>query len=146
MRLPTIWRRRALAVALGLGAATCLTSPARAQREVSRASLNGEWTGTLVLDNSQPAVTLVFALTDTSFAGTVYTDGTTVGKMDGGTLAGNRVHFTVGRFDFTGVITGARMKVDLIVYNGTTRTFTVTKAPEMKGDTVSRLPIPQPRR
>ncbi|HEV8233875.1 MAG TPA: hypothetical protein VGP84_04720, partial [Gemmatimonadaceae bacterium] len=121
-------------------------SPARAQREVSRAQLNGEWTGKLVLDNSQPVVTFVFALTDTSFAGTVYNDGTSMGAMEGGTLAGNRVHFTVGQLDFTGVITGARMKVDLIVYNGTTRTFTVTKTPETKPDTGLRLPIPQSRR
>ena len=142
MRLRTIWR----ALAIGMGAVACLASLARAQREVSRAQLNGEWTGTLVLDNSQPVVTFVFALTDTSFAGTVYNDGTSMGAMEGGTLAGNRVHFTVGRFDFTGVITGARMKVDLIVYNGTTRTFTVTKTPETKPDTGSRLPIPQPRR
>ena len=142
MKLRTTWRRDALVLAVGVGAAACLTSPARAQREVSRAQLNGEWTGTLVLDNSRPAVTLVFALTDTSFAGTVYNDGTSMGAMEGGTLAGNRVHFTVGRFDFTGVITGVRMKVDLIVYNGTTRTFTVTKTPETKPDTASRLPIP----
>lgn len=142
MRLRTIWR----AVAIGIGAIACLASPARAQREVSRAQLNGEWTGKLVLDNSQPVVTFVFALTDTSFAGTVYNDGTSMGAMEGGTLAGNRVHFTVGQLDFTGVITGARMKVDLIVYNGTTRTFTVTKTPETKPDTGLRLPIPQSRR
>jgi hypothetical protein len=133
-------------VAIGIGAIACLASPARAQREVSRAQLNGEWTGKLVLDNSQPVVTFVFALTDTSFAGTVYNDGTSMGAMEGGTLAGNRVHFTVGQLDFTGVITGARMKVDLIVYNGTTRTFTVTKTPETKPDTGLRLPIPQSRR
>ena len=138
MRLRIIWRSLAVAV----GAVAFVTSPARAQREVSRAQLNGEWTGKLVLDNSQPAVTLVFALTDTSFAGTVYNDGTSMGAMEGGTLAGNRVHFTVGRFDFSGVITGVRMKVDLIVYNGSTRTFTLTKTPETKPDTASRLPIP----
>ena len=133
-----IWR----ALAVAVGAVAFLTSPARAQRAVSRAQLNGEWTGKLVLDNSQPAVTLVFALTDTSFAGTVYNDGTSMGAMEGGTLAGNRLHFTVGRFDFTGVITGTRMKVDLIVYNGSTRTFTLTKTPEAKPDTASRLTTP----
>ena len=102
---------------------------AGAQQPVTRASLNGEWTGTLVLDNSQPRIAVVFALTDSTFAGKVYADSDLMGEMDEGSLAGNRVHFKVGRLDFTGVITGSRMKVDLIVYNGSTRNFTLVKTP-----------------
>jgi hypothetical protein len=52
-----------------------------------------------------------------------------MGKIEGGSLVGDRVHFKVGRLDFTGVITGSRMKVDLIVYNGSTRTFALVKTP-----------------
>ena len=104
-------------------------SHAVAQPPVTRASLNGEWTGTLVLDNSQPRISLVFALTDSAFAGKVYSDSDLMGEMEDGSLVGNRVHFKLGRLDFTGVITGARMKVDLIVYNGSTRNFTLVKTP-----------------
>lgn len=98
-----------------------------AQQSVSRAALNGEWSGVLVLDNSEPRISLVFALTDSTFEGKVYSDGAVMGPMEGGTLTGNRVHFTLGRLDFTGTVTGVRMKVDLIVYNGTTRSFVVLK-------------------
>ena len=102
---------------------------AEAQQTVTRASLNGEWTGTLVLDNSQPRIALVFTLTDSTFAGKVYSDSDLMGEMADGSLAGNRVHFKVGRLDFTGRITGSRMTVDLIVYNGSTRNFTLVKTP-----------------
>lgn len=100
-----------------------------AQQPISRAALNGEWTGTLVLDNSQPRIAVVFELTDSTFAGKVYSDASLVGDMEDGSLTGNRVHFKVGRLDFTGMITGTRMKVDLIVYNGSTRAFTLVKTP-----------------
>lgn len=99
------------------------------QLPVPRASLNGEWTGTLLLDNSQPRVALVFALSDSTFTGKVYSDATFMGDMEDGSLVGSRVHFKVGRLEFTGDITGSRMKVDLIVYNGSTRTFTLVKTP-----------------
>ncbi|HEY2376079.1 MAG TPA: hypothetical protein VGH98_08905 [Gemmatimonadaceae bacterium] len=99
------------------------------QEPVKRAALNGEWTGTLMLDNSQPRLALVFELTDSTFAGKVYSDATLMGEMEDGSLAGNRVHFKLGRLDFTGVITGSRMHVDLIVYNGSTRTLTLVKTP-----------------
>jgi hypothetical protein len=97
------------------------------QQPVTRAALNGEWTGKLLLDNSEPMVALVFELTDSTFAGRVYSDGTLMGPMEDGSLVGDRVHFKLGRLDFTGVITGSRMKVDLIVYNGSTRTLTLVK-------------------
>src|SRR5436305_5125682 len=114
MRTMIAWRGTALAVT---AMAVLLGTRARAQQAPTRTSLNGEWTGKLVLDNSQPMIAVVFALTDTSFAGKVYADGTVMGDIEGGTLSGSRVHFTVGRFDFTGAVTGTRMKVDLIVYN-----------------------------
>ena len=65
---------------------------AAAQQTVTRASLNGEWTGTLVLDNSQPRIALVFTLTDSTFAGKVYSDSDLMGEMEDGSLTGNRVH------------------------------------------------------
>jgi len=99
------------------------------QQPLSRAALNGEWTGVLVLDNSQPRISLVFALTDSTFEGKVYSDATLMGPMERGSFDGNRIHFTLGRLDFTGVVDGPRMKVDLIVYNGSTRTFVLTKTP-----------------
>jgi hypothetical protein len=101
----------------------------RAQQPLSPTALNGEWTGVLTLDNSQPRIALVFTVTDSSFAGKVYSDATLMGDMEDGSLAGNRVHFKLGRLDFTGVVTGVHMKVDLIVYNGSTRNFTLTKTP-----------------
>ena len=100
-----------------------------AQQPLSASTLNGEWTGVLVLDNSQPRISLVFAITDSTFAGKVYSDASFMGDMEEGSLSGNRVHFKIGRLDFTGVVTGVHMKVDLIVYNGSTRHFTLTKTP-----------------
>ncbi|HZI43482.1 MAG TPA: hypothetical protein VFD67_17320 [Gemmatimonadaceae bacterium] len=117
---------------IALLAFLCLVAPcpsAEAQQTVTRASVNGEWTGTLVLDNSSPRIALVFALTDSTFVGKVYSDSDLMGEMEDGSLMGNRIHFKLGRLDFTGVITGSRMKVDLIVYNGSTRNFTLIKTP-----------------
>ena len=109
---------------------------------VSRKALNGEWTGTLVLDNSSPRLSVVFAITDSAFAGKVYADGGLVGAMEGGSLNGSTVHFKVDRFDFTGVVSGAKMKVALIVYNGTTRNLTLTRVPNYPTDTVQQLSRP----
>lgn len=110
-------------------ACTALSRSLPAQQPVSPTALNGEWTGVLTLDNSQPRLALVFAVTDSTFAGKVYSDGSLMGDMEEGSLSGNRVHFKLGRLDFTGVVTGVRMKIDLIVYNGSTRNFTLTKTP-----------------
>lgn len=118
--------RMALVVA---AAAASLPRALPAQQPVSPTALNGEWTGVLTLDNSQPRLALVFAITDSTFGGKVYSDGSLMGEMEEGSVSGNRVHFKLGRLDFTGVVTGARMKVDLIVYNGSTRNFTLTKTP-----------------
>ena len=104
---------------------------AQAGGTLSPRQLNGEWTGTLVLDNSSPRVALVFQLTDSAFAGKVYTDGQLLGDMRQGSIRGDTVHFQVDRLDFTGVVTGERMKISLIVYNGSTRTLTMTKTPTM---------------
>ena len=123
--------RRFLTFVSACAAITVVTTSARAQETLTHAQLNGEWTGTLALDNSTPRLALVFALTDSTFAGKVFADGTLFGEMEKGTVVGNRVHFKVDRFDFTGVVTGARMKIDLIVYNGSTRTLTVIKTPEL---------------
>src|SRR5690348_6212702 len=90
---------------------------------IPRKALNGEWTGTLVLDNSSPKLSLVFALTDSAFAGKVFLDGDLAGPMEGGSLNGATVHFKVGRFDFTGVVAGPKMTVDLIVFNASTKSL-----------------------
>jgi hypothetical protein len=94
----------------------------------------------LVLDNSNPKLSLVFALTDSAFAGKVFLDGDLVGPMEGGSVKGATVHFKVGRFDFTGVVTGSRMKVDLIVYNGSTKNLTLTRVPDYPTETVPKKP------
>jgi hypothetical protein len=107
------------------------TAMAQVREKLSPTRLNGEWTGTLVLDNSAPRIAVVFQLTDSTFAGKVYTDGQLMGDMQAGSVSGDTVHFNIDRLDFTGVVTGERMKVALIVYNGSTRTFTLTKTPEL---------------
>jgi hypothetical protein len=119
-------RRIALLMFLIAHAAT-----AQVGRTLSPKRLNGEWTGTLALDNSSPRVALVFQLTDSAFAGKVYTDGQLMGDMQGGSVTGDTVHFKIDRLDFTGVVTGERMSVALIVYNGSTRNFSLTKTPEL---------------
>jgi hypothetical protein len=116
-------------------AALLSAGAARAQDALTPKQLNGEWRGTLVLDNSSPQLALEFSVTDSTFAGKVWADGDLMGPMEGGTLDHNRVHFKVGRFDFTGVVTGGRMKVDLIVYNGSTRTFSATKVAAARDST-----------
>jgi len=132
-------RRMVIALMLALAA----TNVARGQRQeppVTRAQLNGEWTGTLALDNSSPRISAVFALSDSAFAGKVYADNDPMGDMEGGSLDGSKVHFKVGRYDFTGTITGSTMRVELIVYNGSTRTFTMRKTPSEPGDSPRRRP------
>ena len=128
----TTTRRTVLLLALMLVARRSAPAQEKAappQHKVTPAQLNGEWAGTLVLDNSSPRVTMVFDVTDSTFAGKVYDDGTLMGPMENGSIAGNRVHFMVDRFDFTCVVTGSRMKIDLIVYNGSTRSFSAVKSP-----------------
>ena len=119
-------------------------APAPAQqRQVSQppqltpGQLDGEWTGTLALDNSTPHLALVFAAKDSTFTGKVYNEGEVMGDMEDGRITGDRVHFKVGRLDFTGVVSGPRMQVDLIVYNGSTRKLRLIKTP----DGASRTPV-----
>ena len=104
-----------------------VASTAGAQRQ----ELKGEWSGTLVLDNSSPQVRLEFEQADSVLTGKVYTDGDLMGAMEKLTVHGDTVHFNVGRLDFTGVVSGNRMSVDLIVYNGTTRHLRLTKVPPL---------------
>jgi len=112
-----------------------LTAGAVGAQTVTRKTLNGEWTGTLKLDNSSPRMELVFALSDSAFAGKVYADGQLFGQMEDGSLRGDTVHFKAGGLDFTGVVKGVRMAVDLIVYNGSTRKLNLTQTPPMTRDT-----------
>jgi hypothetical protein len=125
----------ALAVMFALIFAPSPSPGQAATGTTTRGCLNGEWTGTLVLDNSSPQLSFVFQLSDSAFAGMVSADGSRVGEMDGGTLSANTVHFKVDRYEFTGTVKGASMKIDMVMWNGTTRTFTVTKTRAVQRDT-----------
>ena len=123
--------------------ATSIACAASAQTQtLPPKAVNGEWTGALVLDNSSPQLSLEFSVTDTSFHGMVYADGKEFGAMEAGSLHGNTVHFKANGLDFTGTVTGAKMTVDLIVYNGSTRKLTLTKTPSMGRDPDGRATIP----
>jgi enterochelin esterase family protein len=108
-----------------------IAAASNAQPTPVRGALLGEWTGTLVLDNSSPRLALVFEGGDSSLAGKAYSDGSLVGPMDDLSLKGDTVHFKVDRLDFTGRINGTTMTVDLIVYNGTHRALTLKKTPAL---------------
>jgi hypothetical protein len=116
------------------GIALVAAAPALAQRSVSRADLNGEWSGPIALDAGTQTLAVVFRATDSTLAGTVYSDGVTFGEMESPSLSANTVHFKLDRLDFTGVIDGTTMKVALIVYNGSTRNLTLKKVPSGGGD------------
>ena len=73
------------------------TAPALAQRSVSRADLNGEWSGPIALDAGTQTLALVFRATDSTLAGTIYSDGATFGEMQGLSLMGDTVHFKFDR-------------------------------------------------
>jgi len=107
--------------------AVFVATPALAQRAASRADLAGEWTGPIMLDAGTQHLAFVFRATDSTLAGTVYSDGARFGEMENVTLLSNTVHFKIERLDFTGVIAGSTMRVALIVYNGSTRNLTLTK-------------------
>jgi hypothetical protein len=127
--------------------AAMIATPAIALRSVSRAELNGEWTGPIALDAGTQMLALVFRATDSTLAGTVYSDGDKFGEMDNPSLSGNTVHFKLDRLDFTGVIEATTMKVSLIVYNGSTRHLTLKKTPVAGGDsssTTRKPPAPRP--
>ena len=94
--------------------------------------INGSWTGTLVLDNSSPRIELVIDASDSLVTGKVYSDGVLMGPMEEGSRVGNKIHFKLDRLDFTGVVTGGRMAVDLIVYNGAHRALTLLRTPDLK--------------
>jgi enterochelin esterase family protein len=74
----------------------------------------------------------VFEANDSSLTGKVYSDGDSFGPMEGLSLRGDTVHFTVDRLDFTGRVTGTTMTIDLIVYNGSHRNLTLRKTPELR--------------
>jgi enterochelin esterase family protein len=133
----TEWMRALKAVAVMGALIAALPVHASGQ---ARRLLNGEWTGTLALDNSSPALALVFDVTDSSLSGTVFSDGQRFGTMDSLSLKGDTVHFRVDRLDFTGVVSGTTMRVSLIVYNGSTRNLTLKKTPEVRPPGTARAP------
>jgi hypothetical protein len=109
----------------------CIVSAgaASAQQQVTRADVNGEWKGVLDLEGGRHDLSLVFELTDSAFVGWVYDTGRVFGQMERGTLSGDTVRFYIDQLAFTGVITGPKMTITLIVYNGGTRRFVATKKP-----------------
>ena len=123
--------KRAIVVAVLTALSMTVTAGARSQSPGTHRDLIGEWTGTLVLDNSSPRVSLVFDSTESVLAGKVYSDGDLLGAMADLSFKSDTVHFKVDRLDFTGRISGATMTVDLIVYNGTHRTLTLGKTPAL---------------
>lgn len=124
--------------------AALIATPTLAQRPVSRADLNGEWTGPIALDAGTQMLALVFRATDSTLAGTIYSDGAKFGEMENPSLSGNTVHFKLDRLDFTGVIEATTMNVALIVFNGSTRHLTLKKVPVAGGDS-SSTPRKPPR-
>jgi hypothetical protein len=133
--------RKQTVTVVGLLMATLALLPTRAmsQRAVSRTELSGEWSGSIALDAGTQTVAAVFRVTDTTIAGTVYLDGKSFGDMDQPRLSRDTVHFKVGQLDFTGVIAGSTMKVDLIVFNGSTRRLTLKKIPDARDDRTEYL-------
>ena len=117
--------------------AAMIATQAFAQRSVSRAELDGEWTGPIALDAGTQMLALVFRATDSTLAGAVFSDGAKFGEMENPSLSGNTVHFKLDRLDFSGVIEATTMKVSLIVYNGSTRHLTLKKTPAAAGDSSS---------
>lgn len=91
------------------------------------ADVNGEWVGNLDLEGGTRHLAFMFELTDSSFAGRVYADDQLFGEMEKGRFTGDTVKFFVDKLQFTGVISGSTMKVALIVYNGGTRNFVITR-------------------
>ena len=124
MHMRKTWILLAAIVARSVGAQVPSTPAAVA--------INGTWTGTLVLDNSSPRIELVIEASDSLVTGKVYSDGALMGPVEEGSRAGSKIHFKLDRLDFTGVVTGARMAVDLIVYNGTHRALTLVRTPDTK--------------
>ena len=107
-----------------------LTSAVSLHAQSARRALNGEWTGSLVLDNSRPDIAVVFEANDSTLAGRVYADGKLFGPMEGLSLADSVVHFKANGLDFTARVRGVVMAVDLIVYNGSHRDLKLTKTPD----------------
>ena len=123
-----------MAMAGGVLALSAAAGVVAQQKPVTRADVNGEWTGTLDLEGGSHPLTFVFQVTDSAFAGTIYDNGQGWGPMERGRFVADTVQFYAQTLRFTGVISGTKMKVALIVYNGSTRTFTMTKQPpEKKG-------------
>jgi hypothetical protein len=64
----------------------------------------------------------------------VYDDAQSFGDMERGTFTGDTVKFFIDKLAFTGVIAGDKMKIALIVNNGSTRNFVATKKVDDKKD------------
>jgi hypothetical protein len=121
-------------LALSASAAGAQTQP----HHPTRADLNGEWTGRLELEGGTHDLSLVFQLSDTAFAGVMYDAGRRFGDMESGTFSGDTVKFKIADLVFTGVMTGTTMKIDLIVFNGSTRKFVMTKKTTDRGGLEAR--------
>lgn len=95
-----------------------------------RSALKGEWTGDLALDAGTHALSMEFQAADTALTGILYDGGQKFGTMEQLKLSGDTVSFNVQGLVFTGIVTGRRMNVDIIVFNGNHRKMTVIKRAE----------------
>lgn len=121
----SIFLRRAVGGILVLAGVGGIASAQQTRPTV--ADVNGEWVGNLALEGGTHHLAFVFHTTDSTFAGTVYDDERLFGEMERGSFSRDTVKFFIDKLQFTCVIAGSSMKVALIVYNGSTRNFVMTR-------------------
>lgn len=119
-----------LAVLFLAAAAAFAPAPARAQKSELAARLPGEWDGDLALDAGVHHLAMIFHRADSTVTGYVNDGGQSFGNMDELKVSGDTVRFSVQGLAFTGVVRGATMDIDLIVYNGNHRKFSAVKLDE----------------
>jgi hypothetical protein len=121
---------------LAPGLLLALSVQAQDAPRARRVNLNGEWTGMLALEGGNYMLSVVFDVSDTSFAGTMYMDSQEFGRMEHGKVNGDSVYFSIDRYEFWGVVAGSTMKTKIRMYNGTIREMAFTKKPS-SGDNAS---------
>lgn len=114
-----------IAAALALAPAA-----ASAQKPALAAKLPGEWDGDLALDAGVHHLALIFNRADSTVTGYVNDGGQSFGNMDDLKISGDTVRFSAQGLAFTGVVSGAKMDIDLIVFNGNHRKFSAVKLDE----------------
>lgn len=111
-------------------AMAAIPAVSRAQKPDLATTLPGEWDGDLALDAGVHHLELIFLRADSTVTGYVNDGGQSFGNMDGLSVSGDTVRFSVQGLAFTGVVRGAKMDIDLIVFNGNHRKFSAVKLDE----------------